>query len=197
MLLTTYNFIGTEVTLTSASRSLVTSSLRKPTMQSYDSLMLSRLLNRQIKSSMHTLRQELMQELLEELDRKLKQKSRAEWTTCFCIVIIICFCIEEAQISMDSFTVHTHVNGDRRDRPPSDVTIQTCRRLDDLLVEHLLELFHGMFKTHPGPRAQSGSRTFNPIAATSPKIPKEALDEESWNLVNDVREVIDRHSKQQ
>jgi hypothetical protein len=190
-----YYFMGTTLTITDLSKQYIGEHLRKPTAQSYDSSLVSRLLNRQIKSAMHSLRRELMREVLEGLDRELKTKSKEAWATCFCVASILCICLEEAQISMDAFTMHTRVHGAESESPSSEATIETCRKLDELLFKHLLELFHGIYKTRQTCKPQNGGRVYNPIRDRPETDIKNGSNHESTGLVIEIRQIIANYSK--
>jgi hypothetical protein len=195
MLRAMYYFTGTTLTITATSKKDVGECLRKPIMRAYDSNIISRLLNRQIKSAMHALRREVMKEVLEELEKELRARSKAMWATCFCVTLILCICIEEAQTAMDAFTMHTRVHGVESDAPSSEATIETCRKLDDLLFGHLLELFHAGYKTHDTSKQCKGGRAYNPIRGKPLIDVKEGLDHESADLVNDIRQIIATHGE--
>ncbi|CZR53493.1 uncharacterized protein PAC_03372 [Phialocephala subalpina] len=193
MLHAIYKFMATTLTITESSKRQLGDSLRKPARIEYDSSIASRLLNRQIKSAMHALRERLMREVLEELEGDLKTKSKAVWTPCFCVALILCMCVEEAQIAMDAFAMHTRVLGAVQDAPASETTIESCLKLDDLLFNHLLELFHGVYKTHQTSKPHRSCRVYNPIR-DGPEIDiKEGLDQKSADLVSEFRGIIADH----
>lgn len=195
MLYATYIFIATTLTITESSKKFLSDHLRKPARSSYDSNLASRLLNRQIKSAMHGLRQQLMREVLEELEKELKTRSKAVWVPCFCIALIICMCVEEGQIAMDAFAMHTRVLGAEQDAPSSQATIESCRKLDDLLFSHLLQLFHGVYRTHQSTKQHGNGRIYNPIR-DGPEIDVNgSLDQESADLVFEFRQIMADHGR--
>jgi len=195
MLHAIYKFMATTLTITEYSNRQLSDYLRRPAKTKYDLSITSRLLNRQIKSVMHALRERLMREVLEELERELKTRSKAVWAPCFCVALILCMCVEEAQIAMDAFAMHTRVLGAVQDAPSSQITIESCRRLDDLLFNHLLELFHGVYKTHQTSKLHSRCGVYNPIRDGPETNVKEGLDQKSANLVSDFRDIIANHSE--
>jgi hypothetical protein len=195
MLNAIYYFMGTTLTITNFSKEHISKRLRKPTMRSYGSSLVSRLLNRQIKSAMHALRQEVMREVLEALERELKAKSKAAWATCFCVALILCICVEEAQTAMDGFTMHIRVHGPESDVPSSEATNETCHKLEDVVFRHLLDLFHGVYKTHQTPKSQIGGRVYNPIRDRPETDVKEGLDHEAAHLAIEIRQIIANHGK--
>ncbi|KAE9378477.1 hypothetical protein N431DRAFT_528799 [Stipitochalara longipes BDJ] len=193
MLHTIYIFMATTLTMTESSKEHLTDHLQKPTRVCYHSNIASRLLNRQIKSAMHTLRQQLMREVLEELEKELKTRSKAVWAPCFCVALILCMCVEDAQIAMDAFAMHTRILGAEQDAPSSQATIEACRKLDDLLFIHLLELFHGVYRTHQTSKALNSSRVYNPIRDGPDIDVKEGLDQESADLALEFRQIMANH----
>ena len=190
-----YIFLATTLTISESSKRHLSDHLRKPTRIDYDSNIASRLLNRQIKSGMHALRQQLMREVLKELEKELRAGSKAVWAPCFCVALILCMCVEEAQIAMDAFAMHTRVLGSEQDSPSSQATIESCRKLDDLLYSHLIELFHGVYKTHQTSKSHNSGRVYNPIR-DGPEIDvKEGLDQEAADLVFEFRHIIADHGE--
>lgn len=195
MLHAIYKFMATTITITESSKGQLSDYLRKPAMIEYDSSIACRLLNRQIKSTMHALRERLMREVLEELEKELRTRSKAVWAPCFCVALILCMCVEEAQIAMDAFAMHTRALGAMQDAPSSQTTIESCRKLDDLLFNHLLDLFHGVYKTHQTSKPQRSCRVYNPIRDGPETNIKEGLDQKSADLVSEFRGIIADHSE--
>jgi hypothetical protein len=122
---------------------------------------ISSLLERQLKSAMHKLRIETTEEVLDALETELRTKDKRVWATCFCVVVILCVCIEETQIAGVAFPMHTRVHK-VKDAPSSEAVLDVCRQLDERLFRHMTELFHAIFKTHRFP-SSSNNRVFNPI----------------------------------
>jgi hypothetical protein len=195
MLHATYIFMATTLTIIESSKKFLNDHLRKPTRSSCDSSIASRLLNRQIKSAMHALRQQLIREVLEELEKDLKTRSKAVWAPCFCVALILCMCVEEGQIAMDAFAMHTRVLGAEQDAPSSQATIESCRKLDDLLFSHLVKLFHGVYKTHQSTKPHGNGRNYNPIRDGPEIDANESLDQESADLVFEFRQIMADHGR--
>lgn len=58
-----------------------------------------------------------------------------------------------------------------------------------------IELFHGIYRTHQTSKAHNSARVYNPIR-DGPEIDvKEGLDQESADLVVDVRKIIANHGE--
>jgi hypothetical protein len=193
MLPSIYYFMSTTVNLTNASKIHVEENLRRPTIRSYNSSIASRLLNRQLKASIHALRYGVMREVLQDLESELRMRRKAMWATCFCVAVIICTCIEEAQTAMDAFAMYTGTHGNVRDRPSSDATIDACRQIDDALFVHLFEDFHGTFKTHQPYKPHSNKSGYNPIRDGPRVNEQEGFDQHAVDLVNEIRQIITNH----
>jgi len=138
--------MGRNIKLTDDSMYRVNRHIRKPTLKPYDSNTISRLLNRQVKSAMHELLREEIRAVLGGLEKVIKKRSEGSWAEVFCIISILCICIEEVQIAVNGFAMHTKFYGLEKDRPMSTDCIELCRMLDDLPHVHLVELFHGTYK---------------------------------------------------
>jgi hypothetical protein len=133
-----------------------------------------------------------MREVLEELEKELRTRSKAVWATCFCVALILCICIEDSQIAVDAFTMHTRNHGVESDAPSSQATIDTCRKLDDLLFGHLVGLFHAIYKTQD---TSEDGHAYNPIRDKPVIGVKEGIDRESADLVNDICRIISNHGQ--
>lgn len=164
-------------------------------MRLYDANMIPRLLNRQVKAAMHTLRQGLMREVLEELEKELRGRDKDSWAICFCVVLILCICVEDAQTSMDALTMHLHVHGEDN-AISSEVTAESCRRLDDSFFRHLHVLFHGIYKSHKPAKPNGNRHSYNPIRDTPKPAAESDSDVEATNLVMKIRQIITDYGRQ-
>jgi hypothetical protein len=195
MLHNVYYFMGRSITFTDRSAEQVASSLRKPVLRPYERYLISRLLNRQVKSAMHSLQRDLTREVLEELEKDLKKRSKAVWATCFCVISILCICMEDVQVAINGFLLHKRVNRPEIKPTSAEECIEICRKLDDLPFDHLVRLFHGIYKTQKTPSARRNDHIYNPIR-DGPEIDcSEGLDQGSADLVNEIRRIINDHGE--
>ena len=125
-------------------------------------------------------------DVLEQLERELHARKDLVWATYFCVISILCISIEDAQIAIDGFVMHTKFHGTNissyGDR------IQACRKLDDQLFTHLNDLFHGVFRTEKRPSTRRKGNIYNPIRDGSGDT--SSLDQSSVSLINNIRRVI-------
>ena len=181
-------FMGRNITLTKQSLERVLHQLRKPSLLAYQTNLISRLLNSQVKSAMHGLMREFTWDVLEKLERELKTRKKSVWATSFCVISILCISIEEAQNAIDRFGMYTKFLGTNVSSSSHGDCIQACRKLDDHLFAHLEELFHGVFGTKKALSVGRKGYAFNPIRTGLTDFSD--LDQSSLNLINDVRRVI-------
>jgi hypothetical protein len=66
----------------------------------------SKLLQRQLKSLMHMLCREQVKVTLSVFDEYSEKQSVALWSVCFCVMLILCLCIEDIQLALDHFIPH-------------------------------------------------------------------------------------------
>ena len=188
--------MGRTITFTSTSAKNIASRLRNPVSEPYDPHSISRLLNRQLKSDMHTILREITNDVLEELEKNLKTKSKASWALSFCVVSILCICMEEIQIAINGFGMHTRFHGAETDIPSSQDSIEVCLKLDAKPFNHVIGLFHGVYQTRKLPSANRRDKVYNPIR-DGPEINfVEGLDQESADLVTEIRRIAFEHSKE-
>lgn len=193
MLYNVHYFMGRTVKFTDKTADKVASTLRQPIPRRYENSLISKLLNRQIKSAMHCLLRDLTREVLEELEKDLKTRSKAVWATSFCVISIICICIEDVQVAINGLIMDMKVNSSESHIPSSKECIETCRKLDDIPFEHAVRLFHGIYKTQKAPSTYRNDHIYNPIRDGARIDFKEDLDQESADLVNDVRKILRDH----
>lgn len=187
-----YYYLGTNMKLTEESQMIMKDRFRRPKLREFDMTRISRLLNRQFKSALQDLGRGMLRQLFYELERVLKTREKKEWASCFCAVALICICIEEAQISMDAVAMHISLHGAEKDIPSVETKLETCRKLDDVLFKHLLDLFHGYYKSNNTSKGNNGKCGFNPIRDGTEN---NGLDRDSAELVTEIWHIICSQSK--
>ncbi|CZR65269.1 uncharacterized protein PAC_15169 [Phialocephala subalpina] len=205
MLYAGYRFMSTGVRYTHTSFSAVAGSIKNPPFQNITSRLVSRLLNRQLKYAVNEVMKRETASLLEELQRELYSKKKSAWATTFCVILILCICMEEVQTAMEGLVLHL------REHPGSanadeDEVITVCRRLDDLPFAHMCELFHMAFKTHKigdmssGKRKRKSSTTgFNPLRGEMiERNESDGFGKEAVELIGEIQTImkeLDSHIK--
>lgn len=186
-------FMSRIITFTNESAKKAVQHLRRPgPLQLADSPTLaSKLLNLQIKQAMLTLLRDTTRKVLEELERVfLGPRTRSSWANAFCVHLILCICIEQVQVALDS----TVVAALRNDPSCRLSRIDFCRQLDEEPYRVLVGLFHMAYKTD---KAKSGKRTigFNPIRNGLLANQEEGITQPMVNLVNDIKRIMTIHGK--
>jgi hypothetical protein len=194
LMYTLHYFMGRRITISPSSVERLTQHFPKSTARA-DKSMVSRLLNRQIKAAMHSLLREVTRNVLEDLGRDLKTRSKTVWSPCFCVIAILCICIEEVQIATNSFVTCPLAHGTRTAQPSSQATIDICRKLDNIPFVHLMDLFHGLYKTYKPLTIQRNDHVYNPIRDGLEIDSSEGIGQDSVNLVNDLHKVVEDHGK--
>ncbi|CZR66934.1 uncharacterized protein PAC_16835 [Phialocephala subalpina] len=205
MLYAGYRFMNTGIRYTHTSFSALVGSIKNPPIQNITSRLVSRLLNRQLKYAVNEVMKRETASLLEELQRELYSKKKSAWATTFCVILILCICMEEVQTAMEGLVLHL------REHPGSatadeDEAIAVCRRLDDLPFAHMCELFHMAFKTHKigdmslGKRKRKSSTTgFNPLKGEMiERNESDGFGKEAVELIGEIRTImkeLDSHIK--
>lgn len=177
--------MGTTITFSSGSSRKVKENLKgRP--GSWGSNLLSPPLNRQVKSKMHGLRVQLTQEVLSGLEKTIKTRSKEAWITSFSVIILLCICMEQAQIAIDGLFMHKKEHQPEEDIPASEIVVDMYRKFDDHLFRHLTEFFHEVFRTRK-------SRIYNPIRDGYQTNRAECNGEGTEQLVKEVRRIINDH----
>lgn len=153
-------FMGRILTFTKDSSSMVTKVSRNTLgIDIPPDTVSSRLLNRQLKHAMHILREAQTKTVLEEFERHLKKREQTEWPVSFCVVLILCLCIEDIQMATNNF-----VNNDSgMSHDLHNESYQTCRELEDKPYRQYTQLFHDMYRSHKQPNGHAIDGGFNPI----------------------------------
>jgi len=164
----------------------VIQNFRQSSLTVWDSCTISRLLNQQAQSAMHKVYIETAKEILDGLQKALKSRTKAVWTTCFSVIIILFICIERTQIGISRFLVQKRIHRPEA-TPPSEELMDICRKLDEYPVRHLMELFHATFRTRKYPAG------YNPIRDGFHADSEDDQVQDSEELVNEVRRIINDH----
>jgi hypothetical protein len=190
-----HQFMGANVQFSNASADIIMQQLQKPTLRAYNSKVLSRLLNRQVKAEIHAILREETLGVLEQIENELNKRSKSAWAPCFCVTVILCICMEEVQTAVNGFAMYGRNQQDDEISLSSDDILRVCRKLDDWPYNHLAVLFHGVYKSKKLPSSRQHDRVYNPVR-DGPEIDlADGLDQRSADLANDVRQLIIDHSK--
>jgi hypothetical protein len=196
MLHAMHYFMGRELIVTeSPGREACQDLLLSPDVP-YDVGVPSRILSRQLKHVMHSLLRDLTQDVLRDLEKKLMKRTEALWAPCLCTILILCICVEEVQASIDGFAVYSSKKKAGEGAISREDGIGISRRLDDLLFDDCKVLFHGIYKSGKGSFGQKHESVFNPIRFEFQIDESKGLTQEMYNLVEDIRDILDVHGKE-
>jgi len=181
MLYSMHYFMGRAITYSDDSSTRISHNLKKPSLKLWNSDLISPLLNRQIKFAMHKLRVETTKDIFDDFEKQLKTRKKEVWATCFSVIVILCMCMEEAQIAVNLLFVHKRTY-EPKEVPPTKEVMDIYRNLDDYPFRHLTELFHATFKTQK-------KSLYNPIRDGLGADGDGAILQDSVELVNEVRQI--------
>jgi hypothetical protein len=144
----------------------------------------SRLLNRQLKHAMHILHRRQTKTVLQDFERHLKKREQAGWPISFCVVLILCMCVEDIQIAANNF-VFTDAEISQGLRGES---YKACWQLEDKSYRQCTQLFHDMYRSYKRTTNQATERGFNPLS-------QDGNHQTNWsqatqNMVHDFRQII-------
>lgn len=151
------------VTLSKNSARTISNIIRPPGCFSrLELFLISPLLNRQIKYSMHRLHRKITGIVLEGLERALRSPTKDVWGSSFCAILILCLCMDNLHSDIYTFTHFSR----REDLSDIEKGSKACQDLEDYPFQICTRLLHKVYGTHEN-RAASGSLSaetgFNPF----------------------------------
>lgn len=182
-------FMSRIITFTKESAEKAIEGLRKPHTLRFAQTLSSTLLNLQVKQAMHHLLSETAHAVLEDLEKALsKSKGRpSTWADIFCVILILCMCIEAVQVASDS-----HAMAALRQDPKRDLSrAKICRELDERPFKDLTELFHLAYKSRKVSR--KGRLGFNPIRTGIMADEEEGITPQMVELVHEIMQIMIKH----
>jgi hypothetical protein len=182
------------ISFTPESAQKVVQSIRSPIQRPYKYNVSSKLLNYQIKRELNMLQQELTSEILEKLQTELRRRSKASWATSLCVILILSMCMEAVQIAIDGFIVQKMLesNGTNRLSMSRDDGIHIARRLDNRPFKDCMDIFHMIYRSGES-RTGTSKGEFNPIRDGIGLDKVQGIDEDTVQLVNEIRRIMDKY----
>jgi hypothetical protein len=192
MLHAMHYFMSRIIGFSKTSAEMVVGRLRKPQVLPFAQAVTSTLLNLQIKQAMQRLLRETTEQVLEGLDKAISlQKSKVNWADTFCIVLILCICLEAVQVASDCYAM-----AELRDNPKSGLSRPgICQQIDAKPFKQLTDLFHMVYKTQKATTNKKSKKGFNPIQNGISVNLGEEIPPQMVNLVNEVREIMTTHGE--
>lgn len=184
-------FMSRIISFTKESAEKAIEGLRRPHTLKFAQTISSSLLNLQIKQAMQGPLSGTTNAVLEELEKAIsKSKTKtASWADIFCVVLILCMCIEAVQVASDSYAMAAL----RKDPKCGLDRVVICRALDVRLFKRLTEMFHMAYKTPKASR--KGSIGFNPIRIGLVVNKEEGITPQMVELVHEVKRIMATHGK--
>jgi hypothetical protein len=144
---------------------------------------------------MHDLLQSTTRDVLEDLETELRARKRASWPTTFCVILILCLCIEAVQVATDVFVVYTKLREGEGSTMQRETAMRIARELDDRPYSHWTTLFHAIYRSHKTPNKQRAENAFNPIRDGLQIDNEYGLEEKEVRLVEEIRQLISEYGK--
>jgi hypothetical protein len=196
MLHAMHYFMSRIITITKASAERAVERLRRPQLLPFEQaaqVLTSTLLNLQIKQAMQNLLRDMTGQVLKGLEKEMLviPKAKDTWADNFCVVLILCMCIEAVQVASDSYAMAAL----RKDSSRPLSRIKICRALDDEPFRQLTDLFRTAYKTNRAKANQKSSLGFNPIRHGLGMKASEGITPQMRILVNEVKQIMIAHGK--
>lgn len=191
------HFFMTQIPLfTNDSAVALIRSLSHPTKLSYTPNLTSRLLNLQIKQVMYNLVYKTTGDVLRDLENAIlpansaaNNNNRAAWTTSFCVISILCMCVEMVQTATDFRIVYLMTEEGRVGLSRADSMNDDRERP----ISHSIEMFHLAFKSYKRNGSRKNERGFNPIRYGLEMYNEHGLDQAAVDLIDEIRQVLAEH----
>jgi hypothetical protein len=192
MLHAMHYFMSRIITFTKASAEKVVGRLRRPQELPFAQALTSTLLNSQIRQAMQRLLREMTRFVLEGLEKAISlPKTKANWADTFCVVLVLCICLEAVQVASDSYAMAA-----LRDDPKCGLSrAAICQELDVEPFKRLTDLFHMAYKTRKAAANKKSKKGFNPIRNGVTLNQGEEITPEMVDLVNEINLLIRDHGK--
>lgn len=195
MLHAMHYFLSRTITFTGESAEKLIDGLQRPHLLKYAETQSSTLLGMQISHEMRNLLSETTYAVLDELEKTLsKSKYRdGSWTDIFCVMLVLCICIEAVQVASDSYAMVALL----KDPACNLSRSQMCQKLDKAPFETVTGLFHVVYKTRKASRktGRKSSIGFNPIRNGIRIDSEEGITPQMVDLVRDIKQIMVTHGK--
>lgn len=180
-------FLSVNLEFTEDTVSVLESSLPRPHVFNYGRVNHSQLVTAQVKKIMYKIYRKSMENVMIGLQKRLNKKATKEnWTTSFCIIVILCMIAEMVQISKDIYVVY------QLDSISREESEKFYHRLDERIIGSTTSIFHGSY--HTLPRGRKSAKIFNPLRnglGTAASV----LPNEVQQLVTELQSIIQDHSE--
>jgi hypothetical protein len=189
MLYAMHYFMSRMILFTKESAEKAVEGLQRPHKLNFARTLTSTLLNLQIKQAMQGLLIATTDEVLESLEGQISGRKKEAWADIFCVILILCMCIEAVQVASDSHAMAAL----RKDSKCGLSRVDICRLLDEEPFKYLTEIFHMCYNTaRASPKSRKG---LNPIRYGLRVDEVEGITPQMVKLVSDVKAIMNTHGK--
>jgi hypothetical protein len=185
-------FMSRIITFTMESAEKAVATLRRPQLFPFAQVLTSTSLNLQVKQAMQSLLREITSEVLAELEKAmLGHKTKAQWAEVFCVLLVLCICIEAVQVTSDSYAIAA-----LRKFPECGLSRSAiCQKLDEKPFKDLTGLFHIIYKTYKTKDNQTSKVGFNPIRYGLKVSQDKGTTQQMVDFVSEIKEIMTTHGK--
>jgi hypothetical protein len=165
--------------------------LHHPAKFLYTRTLTSKLISLQIKQEMYDLAHDATGYLLRDLEDAMLNRGNDTrvWASSFCVISILCMCVETVQVATDFKIVHSMTEEEGVPKLSRDESRHRCQHLDEHLISTWEKMFHQVFKSYKRHGIRKHERGFNPIRDGLEFDNAKGLDEAIVRLVIEVRKV--------
>jgi hypothetical protein len=170
-------------------------SLRRPTKLPYTGTLTSKLISLQIKRVMYALVFEKTGDTLTKLESTLlaaKGNEGTAWATSFCVIAILCMCVEMVQVAADLKIVHMMREEEGHGKLSRD---DSKNHLRERPLAECQARFHHVFKSYKSNGKQKNERCFNPIRYGHSGYKEKGIDKATGGLIDEVSRVCTDYSR--
>lgn len=151
--------------------------------------MSSRLLNRQVKSSIYMLQRGITGQILERLEESVMSSAKESWGESFCTILVLAVCIENLQTATDIFVNYDITIEGEQSKYRRHHSSDACTNLEEYPFLRIERLFHGAYRSHREESTfQEGG--FNPLRAIRDGRASTGLDESTDAMVRAIYAII-------
>jgi hypothetical protein len=127
--------------------------------------------------------------VLKEFESHLKKREQAGWPISFCVVLVLCLCMEDIQIAANNFVVS---DADISQELRSE-SYETCWQLEDKPYRQFTQLFHDMYRSYKQPNGHATEGGFNPIAQNG--LHRAKWSQATQDMLYGIRQIINDSSR--
>jgi hypothetical protein len=145
----------------------------------------SRLLNLQLKGGMYNLALQMTAKVLSQLEKVFRNRDKTLWPVSFAAMLVLCLCIEQAQVLTDSHIEFLKSSGHSALAGLDGEPQRCCQALEDGPFAQLTHVFHLRYRTNKGDWAGP-----NPFRTDSINTNDVGFEEPAMNMIRGIREKV-------